>query len=403
MKYLSYIFIVLLLFPTVLMAEEISLDEAMKVAIKNNYSIAATKLKTEQTKSRMKSEAAQPNPEMNLAVGIRAEDCNNINQKFRIQPFLKQTRAEYEYQKELALYEEEVLGLVYDVKTAYFQVLAAEENVKLSQENLDLIASIYKAVQKRFDMGEVPKLQTVKAKLEVTRAENELLSMQTELSLSTGNFKRLLGREIKSDLTVKKISWPAIQLNDIEELKNITYKSRPLLQSAEYEMKSAESQLTVSSWFFLPEAKLAYYQNALFDSDNRGVSFSLSFPIFDWGQAGGEIEGAQFAILEAKQCYLDSKNKVDMELESGFLKVNETQKKLKSFEEGILEESQTLLEMTRKGYEKGATGFLEVLEAQRTLKETKAEYQQIYIDYQTAVAQLERAIGENIFTEGVKK
>ena len=260
--------------------------------------------------------------------------------------------------------------------------------------------SIYKSAEKRFDAGDIPKAQVIKVKLELTKAEYDLLSKERELTYKKISFNNLLGRQVTSEVILKKISFPVLQISDISELKKLAYKSRPLLLASLYQIKAKESQLTTSSYFFLPEATLAYYQNDLFNSDIRGVSFSLSFPVFDWGKARGEIEQAKLDVKTAEYEFKNIEKTIDMEIEENFLKVTEAQNKINFFENNLLKESEQLLKMAQKGYEKGEFDILDVLEAQRTLKEVQTEYQQVYMDYQTAVLQLEKAVGQNIFTQG---
>lgn len=394
------------IFTSISKAEEISilgLKESIKEALEKNPTIHTAFKKIEQTKARIKVESSLPNPEITISgvKGDSSEEANSLIQRLEIfgQIPLKRTKAQYEYQSTLYQYEEEILALTYEVKFTYFNVLLAEENVRIAEENLETVKSIYKTVEKRFEVGDIPQVQLIKAKVELIRAQQELISQQRELYLAKANFNNLLGRDPNSPVVLKKIPFHALKIPETEELKKLAFKFRPKILSSDMEVKAKESQLKITSSYYLPEAQIAYYQSHLTNPLEKGARFSISFPIFDWGLFQGKISEAESSLLEKKWELQKVKNKVSLEIEEAFLKLTETEKKISSYQEGILKETEEVFNMTQKGYEKGALTFLEVLESQRTLRSVKKEYQETITNYQISLAQLEKAIGKEFFKE----
>ena len=55
-----------------------------------------------------------------------------------------------------------------------------------------------------------------------------------------------------------------------------------------------------------------------------------------------------------------------------------------------------LAEVSRANYEKDKASFLDVLDAERSLRDVKLKYSQALIQYEMAVADLERAVGQPV-------
>jgi len=62
----------------------------------------------------------------------------------------------------------------------------------------------------------------------------------------------------------------------------------------------------------------------------------------------------------------------------------------------LLPQARLSFESSLINYQTGKIDFLTLLENQRTLKKTRVEYLRALVDYRVRVAELERAVGEDL-------
>lgn len=401
------LFLFLFLFSPFSWADEIvplSLQDCIKEALEKNPAIKSAEMRVEQAMARVKIASSQPNPVITVSAtkGDPTEEANSIKQGLEIfgQTNLKKTEAQCEFDAISCQYDEKVLDITSQVKSEYYNFLLQEEFLQIIKENVITAESILRTVERRYELGDIPQVQLIKANVELTRAQQELASQERELYLAEACLNTLLGRNTENSILLENAVFVLVEIPGIEEIKQIAIKSSPVILAEEFKVDAAKARIKIASLYFLPQAQLSYYKSSFEPSGTNGAQFSLAFPIFDWGQSKGKIDEAKASLLEQEGELQGIKNAVLLEIDGYFLKVREAEKNIKSFQKGVLGESERLLDMNRKGYERGALTLLEVLEAQRTLKAVKMEYRQLLVNYQIALAQLERVVGREIIISG---
>ncbi len=390
---------VLGLLPIVGTADGLSLAQAVETTLKANPSIAASCLSVEAAKLGAKSAKALTNPEFTVSpniVGVGGSDAAvlisqplELNGSRRVRGQIASSQSLAAAFDAATIRRQTVLQLTH----AYWDVVGAQELVKLHQQNIGTLRQLQTAVQKQLDIGTVPGSQLLKTELEMTRAEQELSQVVLELTQAKALVNTFMGRPTGEDFTATDAPQTHTAALDKPSLLASAQKLRPELSAIDAQLLSARGEVQARRLRSTPDLALQARKGS-FDSDgDEGIAISLSLPIVDWGSAKADVQQAQTSLRNLEQQRLAAQNTVGMEVAQAINSVTTSRQVVDQFSTHIISKSEELLRMAQTGYEKGATGYLEVLEAQRTLLDAKTEYTTVLVRHTKAVAELEWACG----------
>jgi outer membrane protein TolC len=197
------LFVFLSLFVNVAFALDITLDDAIKVALKNNHHIAIAKTKVKKAECDLSETKKIFSPNISLhagrnllsdkeIVGISvSQDLDrllgfNSNQK-------KKAKLDVEIsQKELAVIEQEIIR---QVANAYYDIKAQEDLIKLKQDILTSYEKNLEIITTQFDAGKENLETLLSSQKEVAQAKYELEKSKRDLRKSALVFYQLLGQQ----------------------------------------------------------------------------------------------------------------------------------------------------------------------------------------------------------------
>ncbi len=111
-----------------------------------------------------------------------------------------------------ANYEAELNEIEAMTIEVYYGVLQAEENLRVTKDNLANQKTIYDNTMKKFNLGTVAKVDTLMAETQVLTAEAEVAAAETMVKNARMNFNLLLGYDLMQKVTLtdglKMISEP---------------------------------------------------------------------------------------------------------------------------------------------------------------------------------------------------
>ncbi len=392
-----------------LSAEELTLSQAVEMAISSNPTVAAGRLSAEAARESAKGAGSLANPEIVVAQSVIG-DAGSDAALFVSQPL--EINGSRRVRGEIASNEAAATGfdaesakrdIVLSVTLSYWEVARAQELVKLSQENVAYLEAVQTAVRKQYDVGVAPGAQPLKMDVEIARARQEHAQAQLALSLASSELNSLLGRPADTGFSVLESLVFSETPIDSNTLAASALANRPEIASAQAQLRASRGQISAARLLTAPDLAIQARRGS-FDRDSEGgVAVVLSLPILDWGSAGAEKRRAQIAA-ESKEKELEAvRNGVKLDVEQAIQRVNTASRIVREYQGGVLAKSEELAAMACKGYEKGASSYLEVLEAQRTLRSVRSDYYSAMSEHAKAISQLEWAAGCSIPRTEVRK
>ena len=384
--------------PPVKISGALSLQQAIDRAISNSPRLKSSQASYLASQGERRQASALPNP----GIGVDAEnvggskelrDSNPRQTTFGVSQLIeiggkRSARTDIADQGvALAQFDNEAakLDLIRDVQLAYTEAVAAQEQIKIAEDEKERATAMLKTVKLRVGAAREPLIQQSKA--EVTFASSEIGVEQAKRQLVAA--KKALASLWGGDETFIldssdffEIAPPVVTSENLKKNPDIARYDNALLKSkAALDLEKANA---------IPDPTLTAgvrnYEN--FGGQTFVVGVSFPIPIFNANR--GNIERARQEL---------SKTEFDKDTSALTLNTNlvkETSEMETSYQQAvalrdkILPSAEKAFRLSREGYGVGKFPYLEVLDAQRTLFDTREQYLATLKTYHTSRAEVER-------------
>ncbi len=292
-------------------------------------------------------------------------------------------------------YETLRLNLFTEVSQIFVEVLGDQEKILLAKDLLKLAAQVADVVERRVDAGKVSPVEAVKAKvalslakIELSRAERELISSRKSLSAMWGStdpqFKSLVGQ----------LS-PNAHLPSFEKL-SAHLSQNPELARWDTELAQRAAVVDLEKANAVPDVSFGagFRQFNATDDSALLAGILIDLPVFDRNQ--GNIQGARAQHSKALAARQAAILRLKTGLAQAYRFLSTTHVEAEGLKNEVLPGAQKAFDAVSEGYRLGKFDLLDVLDAQRTLSQARAQYLQTQIDYQKAVSEVERLIAEKL-------
>ncbi len=378
----------------------LTLDAALGYALRANPSIAVAERERQAIEGAKTQAAARPNPSISTSIQDTRSDNRQIYLQLNQEIELGNKRearieaADSLYQKSSAELDSKKAEIHANVVSAFYELLAAQARVTLSQSSLDVANLALDASAKQVKAGKSSPVEETKSKIEQSTAKiefnqstSQLNSARKRLSALWGNplalFERAQGDvdnipQVASlaDLSALLANAPAIRLAQLE------ISSRGAL--TKIERSKSTPNITISAGV-VNNQELGGINQAL-------LGLSVPIPIFDRNQ--GNLQEAIGREYKAQDELLAVRAQLEAQLATQYERLNSARQTSELLRNEILPGAQSAFNAANIGFSAGKFSFLDVLDAQRTLFQAKSQYTQALLEAHQAVAEIERILGD---------
>lgn len=287
--------------------------------------------------------------------------------------------------------------LILQVKLAFFSLLAAEEQAALGAENLELARDFLTKAKLKFEAGDAPQIEMMKAEVETARAETELMFARSRVKTATVTLNTLLGRPVGAPLPIRGEMKPLSLEMDPVRLQEYAQQHRPEILRGRTALKRSSLVQKQAGLGYLPDLTLGVARHRIVgETSTWDVTVALQFPLFFWQGWRGEIrEAAALKEKAAAELALLEKT-VLQEVEIAWQNLTAMNQQIRFFEDQVLRQAEEVYRKTMFSYQEGEVGYVELIESRRTLIETKKTYTDVLFQYQAALGELEKAVGRTL-------
>ncbi len=319
--------------------------------------------------------------------------------------------AEYLYDLSSSNFTQSQMDIIYQVTEGFYALYRASRVVEIDQEKLQNSEESYRIAQLMAESGRIPEGDVLISEVEVATDRADLSESIGRLDREKDRFKQLIGIDLDEDFQIlTDLQYDTFSI-DLEKAMEEALKNRLELQTAELEIEI--QKIALSRAKRVRELRgdiIAYYDitgvstigtgttQALFQSSfdnfvdrppNRGITFTLSYPIFDWGRGSARVQQEE-ANLRREELDLENMEiTIIREVRDIVRSVEEAQNRLQIHEKNQ-EVNQRSYSISRLRFENGDITSQELAVEQERLAETQLNYLDVFITYQTALAELKR-------------
>ena len=294
-----------------------------------------------------------------------------------------------------------------EVKTAFCDVLLAEQRIVLADRSITLSRQLLDVAKERLEAGDIPELEMNLVKVELARSEGARIDVERTLlqnqlklwmlmGLSPGEYPAIVGT-LDSDVSMTK---------NLVDLKQLAHVKRPDLKALEAEKSRGESDIALAQAEGIPNltAGIAFKRDTTsmeiggIDGKDTaytiGLKLSLPIPVFDKNQAG--VQEARVKRSSTESRFLAAARNAEREAETAYASLLNAEKVLSLYKSNIIPQLEENLKLTQEAYRLGEVGILAVIQEQKKFFEVNDGYLTALHDRQTALVKLETAVASDL-------
>ena len=265
-------------------------------------------------------------------------------------------------------------------------------------ESRDLSADFLKKTQARFDAGTAPKLDVIRAQVDLAGTQNALIANDRDILTARASLNRLLGRPLGLGVApADSLDVPA-QLPPLAPVEASALNARPELTGLRAQIAGAKATTTLAAEFWLPDivGGIEWDQgapDAAFPSRFPIWTYGLSFPvpIFFWQHTGGDIRNSRHHERELEASYKDLVASIDQDVRLSYATAATALEQAIYIRDQLLPSARAAYQVASTSYGLGGSSALDVLDARRDLVSAESQYTDALAAANQAESNLERA------------
>ncbi len=428
------VFCIVIVMPFIILGQdlvELSIDEAVETALKNNDLLISENYRVKEAET-IKSEAfsnffpridavgSKLLKEKPMVVEFPSMEPGEPPSKMEIsfardysismqasQPIFMGGQIFYSWEiakKNLEIsrikYKEQRDELIFQVKSTYYLCYILSEILDAVKEGIELSREHFRQVDAFYQAGNATYQEWLRAKVQLSNLDPDLQEAESNLSNAYNMLKLLLGVESEIKLTTKLDFEEEIALDEGKYKENIG--SNPGLKQILKAMDIADYQRKISWGDYLPKLSLSidYTLGAddfKLESDswdkNYSITFNVQFTLFDGFARGSRRARAKFNMkaLEHQAAFYEKRLK--NELEQILNNIETSLEKTKSYRANLADAMESV-RVSKLYYEEGLLTSFEVNASNLDYTKAKISYLNAVYDYYLSVFKLEKLIPE---------
>lgn len=393
---------------------ELSLEDSIALALKNNNTIKIANSGRENARWQVKEAEAKKSISSTFQYTANRYDYDyyNTNDGKRFASDLSVSWDVYTGGKVESGIKQARLGLTssdlsvdaarqqikYDVASKYFTVLQTRNLVQVDKESVENLTAHLNNVQAQFEVGTVAKTDVLRSQVELANAEQSLIKAENNYQLAVSNLNNVMGLPLNTELEIKQELGYEKYVLSMDDCIAYSLEHRPDLEKAKLSEAISKEAVKAAQADYRPTVTLSAGTNLSdpsFPGDNYKdwyVGATASWNIFDAGATKASVKQAEATLEESGHTLNQTKDSVQLEVRQAYLNMKEAEKRIDTSKVAV-DQAQEDFKIAQVRYTAGVGTNLDIMDAQVALITAKTNYIQAMYDYNTNKADLERAMG----------
>ncbi len=376
---------------------------------RNNREIALARRALEQSQADVLTAGQRPNPQLSLALqninpnrgigagGLRGKTVDSVvridqliergdKPRLRVETAQRFEAAAGEDVSEVA--RQQLLVL----RSAYFDLLAAQEKAASSAEAARLFGRTVDAAQLRLKAGDLAAADVARIRVDALRAQNDARAAAAELARVRVAIGYLLG--IEGELAAMRAvsPWPRVRAELAAQVTEEEIEGRADVRAARARVEAADKARALAQSLRTRDvsvgAQVEHWPNQA-DANNQGTGNSfgvaLSIPLFLRHRYEGEVARAQADWYVARDVLLQVRAQARAEVLRAAGELAAARERLVRFESELLAEAARTATAAEFAFRNGAIGVMDLLDARRVLNSIQSDAANARADYAKAL------------------
>jgi cobalt-zinc-cadmium efflux system outer membrane protein len=279
------------------------------------------------------------------------------------------------------------------VRRAYFARVAADARLALLEELRGLATRARDAARDRFQLGSAPRLEVVQAELTLAQTDNDADVARATSGSARVQLNALLGLPLDAPSTLlTPLDAGAVMAREVAVARAEATNVELALFSRRIEEQQAKIALAraLQTPDVIPEGTITHDSQPEFNIGWR-AAVAVAVPLFTRHRAAVRIEEATLTQLIAERTAALAR--ITGEVAANAALAEAQRQQYVRYRDEILPQALDVERMAEDSYRLGQTGISAFLQALQTTRDARLRALQAALDFQTTLADLERAIG----------
>ncbi len=320
---------------------------------------------------------------------------------FNRQSWLRLAQADTRIAQARAEFEAARQALIVRTAEAYFNVLAAQDNLAFARAEKAAIAHQLEQTRERFEVGLIPVTDVRESEAKHDLAVAQEIDAENRLDVARENLRVIIGR-LPEALAPLQDEIPLLvpEPRDIDAWVQAALDNSLALRAAGYAVETARKEIERRRAGRLPTLALSA-EHGVQDDDggftegkatDTVLGLSLQVPLYTGGRIGAQVAEARSQLKQAERQYDRQKRETIRQTRASYLNVLAGISRVKALRRA-LESTRTAHEAAQAGYEVGTRTAVDVLLALRETYRAQRDYARARYDYILATFRLKQAAG----------
>lgn len=295
--------------------------------------------------------------------------------------------------------------IIYNIEAAYWTLYQAIEAKRFVDENVSQVQVHATDAENLMKQGFLTKNDLMKVQVQLSDALVRQIDAENGVQLAMYALNNTLGLPLRTEIVLAS----TIQVNDrswntADSLIKRALEKRPEVLGMNARVKAGEAGLASARGSWWPQIYLVGNYSYLNPNQRyfpvtdefKGtwdVSVSLSYDIWNWWQTGYQTAEAQAQLAQAQEGLSIVQDGVTLEVTQCFLAIEKAKERKAVSEQGVAQAEENYRIITGK-FKQGLAANSDLRDAEVELLQAKLNLTQSLVNYELAIAQLSKAIGE---------
>jgi outer membrane protein TolC len=292
-----------------------------------------------------------------------------------------------------AQFELKALELRAKTLSLYYNFYSAKRILGLLEAQKETLKEIARIAESRRATGAVPQQDEMKAHVEQTMIENEILMQKQDVVEMSAELVSVLNQDSSEEIELPKedLKMPDLKFKR-EELNVLSIEQSKAVASELAMYDEAVEEKSVAKMTYLPDFMFNYKKG----ERDYSYEIGISIPLWFFTKQTSDVSSASARVLAAEKKVEQEKRNTKSEVQALSNKVETYLKLIKIYESALIPQSTSALNSSRAAYSAGRVGFQELLDSERSLFAVRIGYYKNFAKYVEAISMLEKVLGISI-------
>jgi len=300
------------------------------------------------------------------------------------------------YEASKAGTQENINTIIRDIKTAYYNILFAQAQVKVYEDTVKDYELQLKQAWGFYNLGKKAKIDVVTAEYNLGKAQLNLVKAKNVLEVAQVNLAKIMGipkytnYELTDELSLNKYD----KTIDVVMEKALT--TRPELIAAKKNVDAAKMTLRAARREFTPNIGMfASYGNGLgseYNISSAQFGAGLNYNALNIAKVKKQVDQAKAAYNKSKADYNVVKDEVYFNVEKNFMELRTNSEAIVIAKLSLDQAKEQYRQVTGR-YKAGIGDAIELKDGENTYLNARLDFYNAMLNYNVTAANLEREIG----------